>query len=92
MLYASTTLYMAALVWNHASMTGILSQATSGLFSETFNGIESLDALEVTVLKQSWMATVALGINVSPIRYFGYSVGGKMNVMPPLHRSYSETP
>ncbi|PIL26785.1 hypothetical protein GSI_11121 [Ganoderma sinense ZZ0214-1] len=50
-LYTSSALYMAAL-------------ATGGLFSETFNGIESLAALEATVLKQSWMATVALGINI----------------------------
>ena len=64
-LYTSTAIYMSALVWNHASVTRILSQATDGLFSETYNGVESLAALEATVLKQSWMATVALGINVS---------------------------
>ena len=43
----------------------MLSQATGGIFSETYNGLESLASLEVAVLKQSWMATIALGINVS---------------------------
>ena len=56
---------MAALVWHYTSVTRMLSQATSGIFSETYNGLESLASLEVAVLKQSWMATIALGINVS---------------------------
>ncbi|KAM5539189.1 hypothetical protein V8D89_007062 [Ganoderma adspersum] len=63
-LYASTTLYMSALVWNHATVARILSQETGGLFSDTYNEVKSLAALEATVLKQSWMETVALGINI----------------------------
>lgn len=64
-LYTSTTVYMSALVWKYRSVTRIISQTTGGLFSDTYNGFESLADLEAEVLKQSWMATIALGINVS---------------------------
>ena len=43
----------------------MLSQATGGIFSETYNGLESLASLEAAVLKQSWMVSIALAINVS---------------------------
>ena len=64
LLYLSTSLYMAAFLWNRQSATRIVAEATDALFSSTYDGT-GLAAYEKAVLKQSWMATVALGANVS---------------------------
>ena len=64
-LYASTTVYMAGLIWNWTSVARIIAEANDGLLSDGYDGRASLLALENAVLKQSWMATIALGVNVS---------------------------
>ncbi|KAM5538841.1 hypothetical protein V8D89_007563 [Ganoderma adspersum] len=63
LLYLSTSLYMAAFAWNRQSATRIVAEATDGLFSSTYDG-KGRAAYEEAVLKQSWMATVALGANI----------------------------
>lgn len=55
---------MAAFVWNRASVSRIVSEAMDGLFSSTYDRT-SLAVYSQAVLKQSWMATIALGANVS---------------------------
>ncbi len=55
---------MAAFAWNRESATRIVSEATAGLYSSTYDG-KDFDVYSEAVLKQSWMATVALGSNVS---------------------------
>ncbi|KAM5536554.1 hypothetical protein V8D89_009831 [Ganoderma adspersum] len=63
-LYTSTTVYMASLIWNWRSVARIIREADEALFSETYDGDASLLALEKVVLRQSWMATIALRINI----------------------------
>ena len=57
---------MCALVWNRLSVNHILSEATNGLLSPTYDPAESIAALEKAVGKQSWMMTLTAGINVRP--------------------------
>ncbi|KAM5536547.1 hypothetical protein V8D89_009824 [Ganoderma adspersum] len=63
-LYASTSMYMASLVWNWRSMIQIICGANEGIVSDSYDGDASLLAFEKVVFKQSWMATIALGINI----------------------------
>ncbi|KAM5540700.1 hypothetical protein V8D89_005731 [Ganoderma adspersum] len=63
LLYISTTLYMAAEIWHVSSIDAYVSGASRGLFSASY-GPDGYDAFERDVGKQSWMLTVALGINV----------------------------
>ncbi|PIL26072.1 hypothetical protein GSI_11826 [Ganoderma sinense ZZ0214-1] len=63
LLYLSTSVYMAAFAWNRESAVRLVSEATDGLFSSTYDGKGSATYSEA-VLKQSWMATVALGANI----------------------------
>ncbi len=64
-LYASTTVYMAGLIWDWASVTRIVSEVNTGILLDGYDGRENLYAFERPVLKKSWMVTIALGINVS---------------------------
>ena len=65
-LYASTIVYMAGLVWNWRSVARIVAEVNEGIVSvDGYDGRASLLALEKNVLKQSWMVTIALGVNVS---------------------------
>ncbi|PIL36459.1 hypothetical protein GSI_00148 [Ganoderma sinense ZZ0214-1] len=63
LLYISTTLYMAAEIWHISSIDTYVSGASLGLFSASY-GQDGYDAFARDVEKQSWMLTVALGINV----------------------------
>ncbi|PIL28303.1 hypothetical protein GSI_09592 [Ganoderma sinense ZZ0214-1] len=63
-LYASTSLYMAGLIWNWTSVTRIIREANEGLSSESYDGAANLISLENAVFKQSWMATAGLAANV----------------------------
>ena len=56
---------MASLIWNWRSVSQIIQEADKGIFSETYDRDVSLLRLEKEVLKQSWMATIGMGINVS---------------------------
>ncbi|KAM5539183.1 hypothetical protein V8D89_007056 [Ganoderma adspersum] len=63
LLYGSTALYMASLASHVASVNRLVAQAQSGLFSDTFTTAD-IASYEADVLKQSWMMTIALGINL----------------------------
>lgn len=63
LLYASTTLYMASLAGHVSIIHRLVSQAHVGLFSDAYT-YTAVEAYERDVLKQSWMMTVALAINV----------------------------
>ena len=64
MLYGSSALYMAALASHVASVDRLVAQARAGLLSEAFTTAE-IEDFESDVLRQSWMMTIALIINVS---------------------------
>ncbi|KAM5532362.1 hypothetical protein V8D89_013956 [Ganoderma adspersum] len=64
LLYLSTVMYMAALVWNWWSAYRLTSRATDDLFSPSYDGRGELVALDQATCNQSWVATIALGINV----------------------------
>ena len=55
---------MASLIWNWRSVIQIMRATNEGIASYGYDGDTSLLTLERAVFKQSWMATVALGINV----------------------------
>ncbi len=57
---------MAALASHVASVNRLVAQAQTGLFSGEFTTAE-VKAFESDVLKQSWMMTIALFINVSRV-------------------------
>ncbi|PIL28301.1 hypothetical protein GSI_09590 [Ganoderma sinense ZZ0214-1] len=64
-LYASTTIYMAGLVWNWSSVSHVVAAVNEGiLLGDGYDGRADLLILEKDVLKQSLMVTVALGINI----------------------------
>ncbi|KAI1792562.1 hypothetical protein LXA43DRAFT_887340 [Ganoderma leucocontextum] len=63
LLYLSTALYMAAEIWHISSIDAYVSGANHGLFAASY-GQEGHHIFERDVEKQSWMLTVALGINV----------------------------
>ncbi|KAM5542746.1 hypothetical protein V8D89_003707 [Ganoderma adspersum] len=56
-------LYMAALASHVVSVDRIVTKAQAGLFSEAFTTAD-VKAFESDVLKQSWMMTIALAIDV----------------------------
>ena len=56
---------MAGIIWNWRSVTRIITEARDGLLSDGYDGHASFLALEKAVLKQSWMVTTALSVNVS---------------------------
>ncbi|TBU40858.1 hypothetical protein BD309DRAFT_869457, partial [Dichomitus squalens] len=63
-LFASTSMYMSSLIWNWMSIKNIVWEATTGLYSDTYDGRESHAAFKKAVYGQSVMVTVALGINI----------------------------
>ena len=66
LLYGSTALYMASLAGHIASVNRLVSQAQAGLFSDAYTEA-TVEAFERDVLKQSWMMTIALAINVCQV-------------------------
>ncbi|PIL36320.1 hypothetical protein GSI_00008 [Ganoderma sinense ZZ0214-1] len=62
-LYLSTGTYMAALVWNQSSSNRIVTRATSGLFSPSYDGRAGIATFQDAVLAQSWMLTIAAVLN-----------------------------
>ena len=65
LLYGSTALYMASLASYVTSVDHLVAQAQSGLLSNAFTATD-VASHEADVMKQSWMMTVALGVNVRP--------------------------
>ncbi|PIL26784.1 hypothetical protein GSI_11120 [Ganoderma sinense ZZ0214-1] len=63
LLYGSTALYMASLASHVGSVNRLAAQAQAGLFSDAYTNAD-VDAFEADVLKQSWMMTIALGLNL----------------------------
>ena len=57
-------MHMGALIWNVVATRRIVSDATEGLSSGTYDGQESLAAFENAVYAQSWMITLTLAANV----------------------------
>ena len=64
---------MAGLASHVVSVHRLVSQAQAGLLSEAFTTPE-VKAFESDVLKQSWMMTIALGINVRQVSHSEVSV------------------
>ena len=65
LLYLSTVLYLAAEIWHISSIDTYVSGANAGLFAASY-GPDSQHTFQREVEKQSWMLTIALGINASP--------------------------
>ncbi|KAM5539185.1 hypothetical protein V8D89_007058 [Ganoderma adspersum] len=63
LLYGSTALYMASLASHIASVDRVVTQAQAGLFSGAYTSVD-VDAFGADILRQSWMMTTALGINL----------------------------
>ena len=63
LLYGSTAVYMTSLASHIASVNRLVTQAQSGFLSDTFTAVD-VASYEADVLKQSWMMTVAIGVNV----------------------------
>ena len=64
LLYLSTTTYMAALVWSWSIRSSSISKAFAGLYSPSYNGVDVNIVLHA-MNQQSWMLTIAFGLNVS---------------------------
>ncbi|PIL30644.1 hypothetical protein GSI_07346 [Ganoderma sinense ZZ0214-1] len=62
-LYVSTAIYMAAFIWAWSNAHRLVSRANQGLFSPTYDGRGDLAAFNHALRQQSWMMTVALGVN-----------------------------
>ena len=63
-LYASTATYVAALMWNRSQAHHLVLGATNRGLSPSYDGYQDIAAFEDAVRKQSWMAAVALEVNV----------------------------
>ncbi len=63
LLYGSTALYMSSLASHIISVNRLVTHAQAGLFSDAYTTADT-DTFEADVLRQSWMMTMALGINV----------------------------
>ncbi|PIL23085.1 hypothetical protein GSI_14393 [Ganoderma sinense ZZ0214-1] len=63
LLYGSTALYMAALASHGASVDNLTARARAGLFSHAYTDADVVP-FQTGVLKQSWMMTIALIINI----------------------------
>ena len=65
LLFGSTLLYMASLAAYIASVNSLVTQARAGLFSESALYTDAnLKNFQDDVLKQSWMMTISLCVNV----------------------------
>ncbi|PIL26791.1 hypothetical protein GSI_11127 [Ganoderma sinense ZZ0214-1] len=62
----STALYITSLASRVASIDRLASPAQAGLFSDAYTKAD-INTFETDVLKQLWMMTIALGINVHPV-------------------------
>ena len=65
LLYGSTALYMGALASHVTSVARLTAQARAGLLSRAYTDAY-FQEFQSDVLKQSWMMTTALIVNVSP--------------------------
>ncbi|KAM5542712.1 hypothetical protein V8D89_003673 [Ganoderma adspersum] len=63
LLYLSTATYMGALIWAWSSGNRLISGATDGLFSPTYDG-RDMAAFIHRVHQQSWMMTITLAVNI----------------------------
>nr|VWO97453.1 Cytochrome P450 monooxygenase AKT7 (EC (AK-toxin biosynthesis protein 7) [Ganoderma boninense] len=63
-ILAFSSIFLLLLIWNWASVARIIREANEGIFAETYDGDASLLFLEDAVLKQSWMMTVGLAVNI----------------------------
>ena len=63
LLYLSTSVYMGALIWAWSSGNRLISGATDGLFSPTYDG-RDIAAFIHSIHQQSWMMTITLAVNV----------------------------
>ncbi|KAM5543429.1 hypothetical protein V8D89_002680 [Ganoderma adspersum] len=63
LLYGSTALYMAALASHVTSVAGLTARARANLLSQAYTDAY-LEEFQSGVLKQSWMMTIALIINI----------------------------
>ncbi|PIL36321.1 hypothetical protein GSI_00009 [Ganoderma sinense ZZ0214-1] len=63
LLYLSTATYMAALIWNQSSSDRLVTRATNGLFSPSYDGRGDVAVFQDVVSRQSWMLTVVTIIN-----------------------------
>ncbi|TBU43696.1 hypothetical protein BD309DRAFT_863762 [Dichomitus squalens] len=55
---------MSAIIWSWTSVQRIIREANNGLYSDSYNGHDSLAALKAAAYRQSWMVTVPLGVNI----------------------------
>ena len=58
-------MYMSALILNWSTTARLLSEANNGLFSDAYDGRESLAAFQNSLHMQSTIASFALGANVN---------------------------
>ncbi|TBU33820.1 hypothetical protein BD309DRAFT_55444 [Dichomitus squalens] len=63
LLYGSTALYMAGLASYVVSVNRLVTKAQRNLFSDSFSDAD-ISAFQDDILKQSWMMTAALGMNI----------------------------
>ncbi len=64
LLYMTTGTYVAALLWNRWRAYRLVLGATNGGFSPLYDGYQEMAVFEDAVRKQSWMAVIALEVNV----------------------------
>ena len=72
LLYMSTTTYMVALIWSWKNRNYFVERANDGLFrvSPLYDGAADSAALKYAIHQQSWMVTIALGLNVRDYSLF----------------------
>ncbi|KAI1781844.1 hypothetical protein LXA43DRAFT_907514, partial [Ganoderma leucocontextum] len=63
LLYVSTGVYMAALIWNASTWNHVVVRATDSFFSPSYDGPEEIAEFQGAVRTQSWMLTVSTVIN-----------------------------
>ena len=63
--YMSTGTYIAALVWQRSQVHRLVSGATNGLFSLSYDGEREMAVFGDLMRKQSWMAVISLEMSVS---------------------------
>ena len=85
-LYVSTATYVAALMWNRSQAHHLVLGATNRGLSPSYDGYQDIAAFEDAVRKQSWMAAVALEVNVCatvantapPLIFYCFSASSEM--------------
>ena len=66
-IYVSTGIHVAAIVWNRLEAKQLVSGAMNGLFSPSYDGRHEMDVFEDGMRKQLAMAVFSLAINVSTL-------------------------